>query len=90
MSPKTENIVLAVAALGLAFALYKVFSKPASTKPSATAPTVPAEQGGIDWMNGSPVYTGYAPFNSNTLGGQLEIAERIKQELANQAMAGWY
>lgn len=90
MSPKTENIVLAVAALGLAFALYKVFAKTTSTKPSATAPTVPAEQGGIDWVNGAPVYTSYAPFNSNTLGGQMAIADRIKQALAAQAQLGYY
>lgn len=89
MSEKAENIILAVAALGMAFALYKVFSK-TTAKPSGNAPIVPAEQGGIDWVNGAPIYTGYAPFNSNTLGGQLEIAERIKQALAAQAQVGYY
>lgn len=92
MSPKTENIILGVAALGLAYALYKVFSKSAGvgTKTGTTAPSAPVDQGGIQWVNGVPVYVNYAPFNSNTLGGQMAIEDRIRETLAGNFQLGFY
>ena len=75
-----QNIALGVAALGLAYAMYKVFAKGGS-KSSGKAPVVPSENGSLSWMNGTPDYTSYAPYNSNTLAGQLGINKLLQGTL---------
>lgn len=72
MNETTQNIILGVAALGLAYALYRTFAKksPVGTKSGTTAPS---QSGSLDWVNGIPGYTNYAPYDSNTLAGQLGI-----------------
>ena len=67
-----QNIALGVAALGLAYALYKTFSK-TSTKAAASAASSTAQDGSLSWSDGLPTYTSYAPYDSTTLGGQLAI-----------------
>ena len=77
MNEKTQNIILGVAALGLAFALYKTFAKksPAS-KPAATGIAGP-DTGALTFNNGIPSFTSFAPFDSATLAGQLGIAKLL-------------
>lgn len=80
-----QNVALGAAALALAYAFYRVMNKGGvGTKSGTTAPTAPAQQGGFNWVNGVPVYTSYAPYNSNTMGGQLAI-----QQLLSGTVGDW-
>lgn len=79
-----QNLALAAAALGLAYAFYRVINKGVSTKDGKPAPAAPVEQGGFSWINGQPVYTSFAPFNSNTMGGKLAI-----QDLLSGTVGDW-
>lgn len=68
-----QNLALAAAAIGLAYALYRTFKK-APAKTDATAATsAPAPTGAVTWTNGQPSYTNFAPYDSTTLAGQLGI-----------------
>lgn len=68
-----QNLALAAAAIGLAYALYRTFKK-APAKNNATAATsAPSPTGAVTWTNGQPSYTNFAPYDSTTLGGQLGI-----------------
>ncbi|MFZ4878436.1 hypothetical protein ACL9RI_25400 [Janthinobacterium sp. Mn2066] len=67
-----QNLALGVAALGLVYAMYKVFSKGGS-KPSGKAPVVPSQTGTIVWTDGIPNYQSFAPYDSNSALGQLGI-----------------
>lgn len=67
-----QNLALGVAALGLVYAMYKVFSKGGS-KPGGKAAVSPSQNGAITWNDGIPSYTSFAPYDSNSALGQLAI-----------------
>lgn len=82
-----QNIALGVAALGLAYAMYKVFSKGSGTK--KTAPVAPSQAGSTQWVDGTPTYTSYAPYDSNTLAGQLGINKLLNGAVSDLSFAGF-
>lgn len=83
-----QNIALGVAALGLAYAMYKVFAKGGS-KSSGKTPVVPSENGSLSWVNGTPDYTNYAPYDSNTLAGQLGINKLLNGTISDLNTLGF-
>lgn len=70
-----QNLALGVAALGLAYAMYKVFSK-GGAKPGGKASPEAPQNGGIVWSDGIPSYQSFAPYNSTEL-GQLALNQRM-------------
>lgn len=68
-----QNLALGVAAIGLAYAMYRVFKKTPAKTSTTVSTSAPAPTGAVTWTNGQPSYTNFAPYDSSTLAGQLAI-----------------
>lgn len=66
-----QNLALAAAAIGLAYALYRTLKKAPAKSTATTAE--PSPTGALTWTNGQPTYTSFGPYDPSTLAGQLAI-----------------